>query len=68
VAAHPVRVDGDVVAVTLSIGIAHVRAGRETELDRLLAIADRRLYLAKRAGRNRVIDRDVEVAMPPTPA
>ncbi|MDR7191962.1 GGDEF domain-containing protein [Luteimonas terrae] len=64
VAASPPVVDGVATAVTLSIGIAHVREGREPDLDALLAMADRRLYLAKRAGRNRVIDRDVEVAMP----
>ncbi|PBS13004.1 hypothetical protein CMZ82_07400 [Lysobacteraceae bacterium NML93-0792] len=64
VAAHPVRVDGIEVPVTLSIGIAHARPGRDVDLDALLATADRRLYLAKRAGRDRVIDRDVEVALP----
>jgi len=67
VAAHPPVIDGIATAVTLSIGIAHVREGRAPDLDALLAMADRRLYLAKRAGRNRVIDRDVEVALP-TPA
>ncbi|MDR6990339.1 GGDEF domain-containing protein [Luteimonas sp. 3794] len=64
IAASPPTLDGATTAVTLSIGIAHVREGREADLDALLATADRRLYLAKRAGRNRVIDRDVEVALP----
>ena len=64
VAAHPVRVDGIEVPVTLSIGIAHARPGGDVDLDALLATADRRLYLAKRAGRDRVIDRDVEVELP----
>lgn len=64
VAAYPPVIDGIANAVTLSIGIAHVRKGRAPDLDALLAMADRRLYLAKRAGRNRVIDRDVEVALP----
>ncbi len=64
VAAYPLDADSSVAPVTLSIGIAHVRPGRGADLDALLAMADRRLYLAKRAGRNRVIDRDVEVAMP----
>lgn len=64
VAAQPVRVDGIEVPVTLSIGIAHARPGRGVDLDALLATADRRLYLAKRAGRDRVIDRDVEVELP----
>ena len=64
VAAQPVRVDGIEVPVTLSIGIAHARPGGDVDLDALLATADRRLYLAKRAGRDRVIDRDVEVELP----
>ncbi|NYZ61425.1 GGDEF domain-containing protein [Luteimonas deserti] len=64
VAARPVRVDGRDAAVTLSIGIAQVRGGRSADPDALLAVADRRLYLAKRAGRNRVIDRDIEVELP----
>lgn len=63
VAARPLRVDGVPVPLSLSIGIAHVREGRDADLDALLAIADRRLYLAKRAGRNRVIDHEVEVEM-----
>ncbi|WP_143703946.1 MULTISPECIES: GGDEF domain-containing protein [Luteimonas] len=66
VAHYPLDVAGRAVTVTLSIGIVHAREGRTPDLDALLAMADRRLYLAKRAGRNRVIDRDVEVAMPAT--
>lgn len=64
VAARPLRIDGIDVPVTLSIGIAHMREGRDPDLDRLLAIADRRLYLAKRTGRDRVIDHDVELDLP----
>lgn len=64
VAARPLRIDGIDVPVTLSIGIAHMREGRDADLDRLLAIADRRLYLAKRTGRDRVIDHDVELDLP----
>lgn len=64
VAARPLRIDGVEVPVTLSIGIAHMREGRDADLDRLLAIADRRLYLAKRTGRDRVIDHDVELDLP----
>lgn len=41
------------LAITVSIGVAH---GDEAgDGDALLAIADRRLYLAKRSGRNRVV-------------
>lgn len=41
------------LAITVSIGVAH---GDEAEDgDALLALADRRLYVAKRGGRNRVV-------------
>lgn len=39
--------------MTVSIGVRHARAG--DDLHRLLADADRRLYLAKARGRNRVV-------------
>lgn len=51
-------------AATLSIGIAHARADTPTEIGDLLALADRRLYLAKRTGRDRVIDSDAAVPAP----
>ncbi|NTY01938.1 GGDEF domain-containing protein [Deinococcus sp. JMULE3] len=41
--------------ITLSIGVAEATSG---EFDRLLGDADRRLYDAKRAGRNRTHDHD----------
>ncbi|HEX7479434.1 MAG TPA: GGDEF domain-containing protein [Polyangiales bacterium] len=40
--------------VTVSVGVAHTNGGEGCEGDRLLRAADRALYTAKRAGRNRV--------------
>lgn len=45
------------VPVTASFGSASLRA--DDDLDRLIQRADRRMYQAKNAGRNRVISRDV---------
>ena len=48
-----VRVQGGELRMTVSIGVRTARPG--DDLHRLLADADRRLYLAKAAGRNRVV-------------
>lgn len=54
--------EGDTVPVlhrqTLSLGVATLGDDMADEHD-LLAVADRRLYAAKRAGRNRVVSSDV---------
>ncbi len=47
-------VGGERIALTLSIGVAASDSDPADEIDTLLHVADRRLYLAKRAGRNRV--------------
>lgn len=57
---------GQVVMATVSIGVAHARWDRRIDLDVLMAAADRRLYAAKRAGRNRVVASDVD-AVPVAP-
>jgi len=47
-------VDGRRIPVTASIGIATLAAEKVESIDQLLNTADRRLYLAKNAGRNRI--------------
>jgi diguanylate cyclase (GGDEF)-like protein len=49
-----IDVDGRIIPVTTSIGIATLAAEKVESIDQLLSIADRRLYLAKNAGRNRI--------------
>jgi two-component system cell cycle response regulator len=53
VAAEPFEVGDDVLTVTVSVGMAARRA-QETDPGELLRLADRALYAAKAAGRNRV--------------
>jgi diguanylate cyclase (GGDEF)-like protein len=47
--------EGRQLKVTLSAGCASVRELGDSRGDELVALADRRLYAAKRAGRNRVV-------------
>jgi two-component system cell cycle response regulator len=47
-------VDGRHIPVTVSIGIATLAAEMVESIDQLLDIADRRLYMAKNSGRNRI--------------
>lgn len=53
VAASPIELAGEPLPLTLSAGVAEHRA--ERTLDATLAAADRALYRAKEAGRNRVM-------------
>jgi diguanylate cyclase (GGDEF)-like protein len=48
--------------VTVSAGVATVEPGDQERSDRLLERADRALYEAKRAGRNRVASASPPVA------
>jgi len=50
------------LSLTVSIGVASFGAGVDESLERLMQVADRRLYLAKQAGRNRVVMRDSQRA------
>lgn len=52
-AAKPITVDGQPIAITASIGVASYKSG-ET-LSHWLSRADRALYTAKRSGRNRCV-------------
>jgi diguanylate cyclase (GGDEF)-like protein len=53
VAEHRFEFDGNVLPLTISIGIGHFEASLQTP-DDLLRLADENLYLAKARGRNRV--------------
>ena len=53
VAAEPFAVGDDSLRVTVSVGVAARRA-QDTDPGELLRLADRALYSAKAAGRNRV--------------
>lgn len=54
--ATTIRVEGTPLAATVSIGVANSGPpGKETDGDALLDLADKALYEAKRAGRNRVV-------------
>ena len=59
IAALPLRLDGQTFRITASIGIASLPAD---SLDALVREADRQLYLAKAAGRNRVSVADAGLA------
>jgi len=54
VADHDFAAGGDPLSVTVSVGVATVDPGTETDADDLLARADAALYRAKRDGRNLV--------------
>lgn len=54
IADAPFAVEAEVIPVTISVGIAHTDGQRELSAAQLIAMADEKLYEAKRAGRNRV--------------
>jgi diguanylate cyclase (GGDEF)-like protein len=49
---------GKRVGLTISIGMATYRMDPTESVDQLLSIADKRLYLAKHNGRNRICVND----------
>lgn len=62
IAATPVPLpDGGTAALTASLGVA-VSGSSGTDLEQLLSAADEALYRAKRAGRNRVMQAEEDVA------
>lgn len=58
VSGHKFRFENDVIPLTISIGISDIMEGIETT-EELIETADRRLYLAKKMGRNRVVSADL---------
>jgi diguanylate cyclase (GGDEF)-like protein len=52
-AAMPIALDGNEYTTTLSIGVVIARPGESVEI--AVARADRAMYTAKSAGRNRVV-------------
>ena len=54
VAAEPVEFEGDVIPVTISVGVATID-GEPIEISSFLRLADENLYRAKHSGRNCVI-------------
>jgi diguanylate cyclase (GGDEF)-like protein len=55
VAQQPFRVDGQSIAVTVSVGAAAIEPRQTRTVEELLQEADERMYEGKRAGRNRVV-------------
>ena len=51
----PTQMEGQIIPATVSVGCASLACGERPDANAIIAIADRRLYLAKRAGRNRVV-------------
>ncbi len=64
VRANPYEQDGLTIPITVSIGMALVREGNSVES--LISVADRRVYLAKAMGRDRVVDRRSAVRAGPS--
>jgi two-component system, cell cycle response regulator len=55
VAAQPVQFESHTISVTLSAGAASLADCRSPSAEELISIADRRLYIAKQQGRNRIV-------------
>lgn len=58
VSSHRFECDGNSIHITISIGVAGVPGDEVTSAEELISIADKRLYVAKRTGRNRMVSRE----------
>ena len=47
-------IDGEVVRITISVGVATYEAEKPLHREELMAAGDRALYLSKQNGRNKV--------------
>jgi len=65
---HPIAVEGIVLAVTASMGIAHFDSARHRDPDDLYRAADSSVYRAKAEGRNRVCMENAESTLQESPA
>jgi diguanylate cyclase (GGDEF)-like protein len=54
IAGRPVKIQGTVIPVTVSLGVATLHSDTKGGFERLLGAADEALYRAKSGGRNRV--------------
>jgi diguanylate cyclase (GGDEF)-like protein len=52
---HMVLADGQVVACTISLGVAELTVAKDHSFEQLLRRSDEALYMAKNSGRNRVV-------------
>lgn len=58
VAAHKFNFENEDIAITISVGVSDIMEGIQST-EELIETADRRLYLAKKMGRNRVVSADL---------
>jgi diguanylate cyclase (GGDEF)-like protein len=65
---HPIAVEGIVLGVTASMGIAQFDSARHREPDDLYRAADKSVYRAKVEGRNRVCAESTGAVMQKSPA